>query len=70
MPIIRVEMLAGRSDDQKRALARELTEACVRALGAAPDSIKVLLFDVPKQHWASAGQLYSDKDPHPGPPGG
>ncbi len=62
MPIIRVDMLANRSDEQKRALARELTEACVRALGAAPDSVKVLLFDVPRAHWASGGVLFADRD--------
>ena len=61
MPTIRVELFEGRTADQKRALAHELTQACVRALGASPDSVDVLIFEVPKQHWATGGTLWSEK---------
>ena len=36
MPMIRVEMYKGRTPEQKRALAKELTEAFVRAGGSTP----------------------------------
>jgi 4-oxalocrotonate tautomerase len=61
MPTIRVEMFEGRTPDQKRALAMELTQACVRAIGASPDSVDVLFFDIPKSEWATGGTLWSDK---------
>ena len=51
----------GRTAEQKRALARELTEACVRAIGASPESVDILMFDIKKQDWATAGVLWSDK---------
>jgi phenylpyruvate tautomerase PptA (4-oxalocrotonate tautomerase family) len=35
MPTLRVELFEGRSPEQKAALARELTEACVRVLGGS-----------------------------------
>ena len=63
MPVIRIEMLEGRSAEQKRALVRELTDGCVRALGASPESVKVLIFDVPREHWATGGVLLSEKAP-------
>jgi 4-oxalocrotonate tautomerase len=69
MPTIRVEMFEGRTADQKRALAKELTEACVRALGGSPDSVDVVMFDIKKQDWATAGVLWSDKSAAK-PPGG
>lgn len=62
MPTIRVEMFAGRTAEQKRALARELTDATVRALGVPASAVEVLLFDIARSNWAVAGQLYSDKD--------
>jgi hypothetical protein len=37
MPTIRVELFAGRTLDQKRALAQALTEATVRTLGGSAD---------------------------------
>jgi len=65
MPTIRVEMFEGRSNEQKRALAKELTDACVRAIGATPGSVDILFFDIPKQDWATGGTLWSDVPPKP-----
>jgi 4-oxalocrotonate tautomerase len=62
MPIITVDLWAGRSVEQKRALAKELTEAFVRATGVSPGGVQVVLRDVPKSNWAIGGELYSDRD--------
>ena len=67
MPTLRVELFAGRSVDQKRALASALTEACVKTLGTSADSVEVIFFDIQRHDWASAGQLWSDKSPAPKP---
>jgi 4-oxalocrotonate tautomerase len=61
MPTIRVEMFEGRTPDQKRLLARELTDACVRAIGGSPESVNVLFYDIAKQDWATGGTLWSDR---------
>ena len=61
MPTLRVELFAGRTIEQKRALAQALTEATVRILGGSPDAVDVIFQDVQKHDWATAGQLWSDK---------
>ena len=61
MPIIKVEMLKGRSLEQKRAIARELTQGFVRACGAKPESIWIVMDEVDKENWAAGGELLSDK---------
>lgn len=63
MPTIRVELFEGRTAEQKAALAKELTEACVRVLGGQPDGVDVLFFDMARHNWATGGQLWSDKAP-------
>ena len=63
MPIIRVEMFTGRTEQQKRALVRELTDAFVNAAGGTPESVNVVITDVDKSDWGSAGELCSDKFP-------
>lgn len=63
MPTLRVELFEGRTPQQKAALARELTDACVRVLGGNADSVDVLFFDIARQDWASGGVLWSDKAP-------
>jgi 4-oxalocrotonate tautomerase len=67
MPTIRVEMFEGRSAEQKRALVAAITEACVRTIGASPESVDILLFDIAKQNWSSGGTLWSDKAAAPKP---
>jgi 4-oxalocrotonate tautomerase len=63
MPTIHVELFAGRTLDQKRALAQALTDATVKTLGGSADSVDVIFVDVQRQDWATAGVLWSDKVP-------
>ncbi len=65
MPTIRVELFAGRTVEQKRALAQALTEATVATLGGRPDAVDVIFSDVERHDWATGGQLWSDKAPSP-----
>lgn len=63
MPVIRVEMFKGRTREQKRAIAQELTAAFVRAAGGKPESVTILISDIDKEDWAVAGALMADKYP-------
>lgn len=67
MPTIKVELFAGRTVEQKRALAQALTEATVRTLGTPADSVDVMFFDIQRQDWATGGVLWSDKQAAPPP---
>jgi 4-oxalocrotonate tautomerase len=63
MPSIHVQLFAGRTVEQKRALAQALTEATVRTLGGSPEAVDVIFTDVQKHDWATGGTLWSDKAP-------
>ncbi|TXC65554.1 4-oxalocrotonate tautomerase [Piscinibacter aquaticus] len=65
MPTLHVEFFEGRTVEQKRALAKELTEACVRVLGGSADSVDVIFTDVKREDWATGGVLWSDKAAKP-----
>ena len=67
MPTIRVELFAGRTVEQKRALAKALTEATVKTLGGSPDGVDVIFSDVERHDWSTGGELWSDKAPAPKP---
>lgn len=67
MPTIRIELFEGRTAEQKRALAQEVTAACVKVLGGSPDGVDVLFFDIARQDWATGGVLWSDKGKPPAP---
>lgn len=65
MPTLHVEFFEGRTVEQKRALAKELTDACVRVLGGSADSVDVIFQDVRRENWATGGVLWSDKAAKP-----
>ncbi len=60
MPVIRVEMFK-RTQEQKRNLARELTDAFIRTCGGNREAIKILITEVDENNWASGGIITSDK---------
>jgi 4-oxalocrotonate tautomerase len=61
MPTIRVELLEGRTPEQKKELAKALTQACVDTLGSKPDAVDVLFFDIARQDWATGGVPWSER---------
>ena len=60
MPSIHVHLFAGRTVEQKRALAQALTDATVKTLGGSPEAVDVIFTDVERHDWATAGRLWSD----------
>lgn len=61
MPTIRVEMLPGRTTEQKRLLAASLTKAMVEHGQATPASVHVIFTEIQSSDWAVAGQLIGDR---------
>ena len=55
MPIIQITLVAGRSDEQKAAMYKEVTEAVHRTLGAPRENVRIMLNEVPAKHFAVAG---------------
>jgi 4-oxalocrotonate tautomerase len=60
MPIVRVEMLKGRSKEQKAKLAEVITQAMVDIAKAKPEATSIVFHDVERSDWAEAGKLVSD----------
>jgi 4-oxalocrotonate tautomerase len=62
MPTINVQLFEGRTPEQKRAFVKAITEATCVTLGSAPESVDVLIHEVKKEHWATAGRLWSEAE--------
>ena len=54
-------MWPGRTHEQKRELAKAITEAVVEIGKAPADATFVIFEDVAKENWAQAGTLASDE---------
>jgi len=56
MPIVSISMLEGRSDEQKELMINEVSEAIARSLDAPKESVRVLIYEMPPQHFGIGGQ--------------
>jgi 4-oxalocrotonate tautomerase len=61
MPIIQVNLLEGRTIDQKKKLVANLTEAVVKSLDVKPDAVRIILQEMARHNYAIAGVLAIDK---------
>jgi len=59
MPLVTVTMWPGRSDDAKRRIVARITDLFEQE-GVPRDSVTVIIYEVPKNHWAESGKLCSD----------
>jgi len=61
MPIVHIEMLDGKTIEQKRQLVKKVTAAIVEAVNCQPEAVRIILRDMPKEHYAIAGKLKIDE---------
>jgi 4-oxalocrotonate tautomerase len=61
MPVVTVQMWAGRTTEQKRKLVRAITDAMIQHADCKPDHLHVIIQDVPKDSWGRAGALGLDQ---------
>lgn len=65
MPLVHVEMLDGRTLDQKRKMVKSVTEAICTSLSVPDSAVTVIISEMPKSHLAKAGKLRCDEVPEP-----
>ena len=60
MPTYHVEMLEGRTLEQKKKFVEAITGVSVEVLGGEAASVDVLIVDVKRETWATGGKLWSE----------
>jgi 4-oxalocrotonate tautomerase len=55
MPFVEVTLIAGRTKEQKRKLFEAITAAVVEHADVKPEAVRVVLREVPAEHWAVGG---------------
>ena len=65
MPVIQCDIREGRSEEQKQALAREITRVVHETIGAPIEYIYVLIREQPGRHHVKGGKALPDFVPDP-----
>jgi 4-oxalocrotonate tautomerase len=61
MPIVNIQLIAGRSQDQLKALVADVTAAVVKDTGAPAEHVHVILDEMQKNRYSVGGVLKNDE---------
>ncbi|BAF59886.1 MAG: 4-oxalocrotonate tautomerase [Pelotomaculum sp.] len=61
MPVVNIQLLEGRSVEQKAKIAKAVTDILVEIGGARPEAVTVIFSDIKKSDLAVGGKLASEK---------
>lgn len=61
MPTYHVEMLEGRTLEQKQQLVAEITRVSVEVLGGSAESVNIVITEVKRENWSTGGKLWSQR---------
>ena len=61
MPIVQIEILEGRTVEQKRAIADKVTKAIMEAISCPADAVSIIIRDMPRENYAKGGVLAADR---------
>ncbi|HAG22630.1 MAG TPA: hypothetical protein DCG87_04970 [Synergistaceae bacterium] len=56
MPIVRIELWAGRSNDSNIELAKAITDVVVEKVGCPVEAVTVKIEESPKENWVIGGK--------------
>lgn len=68
MPLVQVNMAAGRTQDQKRALLTAITQAVHDTIDAPVETIRVWINEFPATDYMAGGKLLAERQAGPGSP--
>lgn len=60
MPVVQIDMLDGRTLEQKRELVKKVTEAIVETANCPADAVTIIIREMQQQNLGKGGKLRSD----------
>lgn len=60
MPVVRIDLLKGRTIEQKREMAKEITDSISRIAKTDAANVKIIFSDMEFDNYASGGKLTKD----------
>ncbi|NIM12104.1 MAG: 2-hydroxymuconate tautomerase family protein [Candidatus Aminicenantes bacterium] len=55
MPIVTIHMLAGRDNEKKKELIKNVSDSVIKTLEVPPESVRVIINEMPVEHYGIAG---------------
>ncbi len=60
MPLVTIKIVEGRTVEQKRGMAKDVTEAIVKNIGCPASAVHIDIVDLKQENIAQGGKLFVD----------
>lgn len=60
MPLVTIKIIEGRSLEQKRQMAKDVTEAIARNIGCPEAAVQIVIDEMKEENLAQGGKLFCD----------
>lgn len=60
MPIIQIQMLEGRSEQQIKEIIRSVTNAVVETAHVPAENVRIIVTEIAHSHWGVAGKTKAE----------
>ena len=60
MPLVTIKIIEGRTTEQKRGMAKDVTEAIVKNIGCPASAVHIDILEMKPENYAQGGKLFSD----------
>ena len=61
MPIVQIDLIEGRTVEQKRELVKRVTEAIYETAACPTSAVTIIMRDMPKENLGQGGKLRADQ---------
>ncbi|MDD5772044.1 MAG: 2-hydroxymuconate tautomerase family protein [bacterium] len=61
MPVVNIQILKGRSQEQKKKMAKTVTDAIVSSIGVKPEAVWIVIEEMERENFATGGVLHCEK---------
>ncbi len=61
VPLVEITLVQGRTPQKLRALIHEVHAAVVKTIDARPESVRVIVREVPATHWAAGDVTMAER---------
>jgi 4-oxalocrotonate tautomerase len=60
MPFVTINIIEGRTAEQKRGMVKDVTDAIVKNIGCPATAVHIVITDMKRENIGQAGQLMSE----------
>jgi 4-oxalocrotonate tautomerase len=60
MPLVTIKIIEGRTTEQKRGMAKDVTEAIVKNIGCPASAVYIDILEMKQENYAQGGKLFCD----------